>query len=253
MNASPRLSDAAIAGRVHPRTGVPIVPIGFVGGRPVWPIMGGSGDEDDANEDGKSTEDESDDDKKGSEGSDKSEEGKEDDDKSKGDPQAKIEDLEAEKNRHFKRRKEAEDAADQLRKELDELKSKDTPELDRLKTTVAEQETKITGLETSLHEARLQNAFLQDNTYAWHNPSRALALADLSEVDIDSDGKVHGLRKALDSLAKSDAYLLKPEGKQESTENKGKTGDSPKGKPTPKEAKDAERQKLLDKYPGLRR
>lgn len=250
------LSDAAIARLIDPRTGQRLRPLGVVGGRLVWPMMGASPDDpaDGGNAGGSGTDDGDNPEGEGSsKDSDKGSDGTEDS-KSKGNPDAKIEDLEQEKERHYRRRKEAEEEAARLRKENEELKGKDTPEQEKLQQKVQEQETQISALEDSLRSAHLENAFLKDNTFTWHNPGRALKLADLSKVEIDDDGTVHGLKEALDKLAKSDPYLIKQEDKSEKKDPPN-TGD-PKNKSKKDkvdENKDDQQKRLLQKYPALRR
>jgi hypothetical protein len=255
------LSEEAVAGRIDPRTGQRLRPLGVVGGRPVWPIMGASPDDPSSDESREKETDGKDEDPEGegSKSKDSDEGGDSKDSKSDGNPGAKIEDLEQEKERHYRRRKEAEQEADRLRKELDELKGKDTPEQEKLQNRVTELETSLTATQESLEAAHLENAFLKDNTFTWHNPGRALKLADLSKVEIDDDGTVHGLKEALEKLAKSDPYLIKQEG--ESTKDSKDKKDLPNtGDPKNKskkdkvdESKDTARSKLVQKYPALRR
>jgi hypothetical protein len=57
---------------------------------------------------------------------------------------------------------------------------------------------------------KLERAFLKDNTHEWHNPDAALKLVDLSNVAIGDDGKTTGLKEALEALAKTHPYLVKP-------------------------------------------
>lgn len=242
------LSDEAISRFIDPRTGEPLRPLGVVGGRVVWPIMGASPDDpndDDEKDDKKETEDDKDD-PEGS-GSDEGAGGSD-----KGDPQAKIAALEEEKNRHVRRRKETETELQAARDKLAELEGKDKTETERLQARTNELEAENKSLQEGLREARLQNAFLSDNSYSWHNPGRALALADLSEVEIDEDGTVHGLKAALDKLAKSDAYLIKPKGEGDDSEDPPNTSVTNKSKKQQKNS-DADRKALEDKYPALRR
>jgi hypothetical protein len=250
------LSESAVARLLDPRTGQRLRPLGVTPkGRIIWPMLGASPDDPSSpeNEDEEGTDDDNPEGGKSKEG-----DGEGDSDKS-GNPDAKIEDLEQEKERHYRRRKEAEKRAEELERELAELKGKDTPEQEKLQTKVAELESSNEALTQSLRESRLQVAFLKDNSYDWHNPGRALSLADLSEVEIDDDGKVHGLKKALDSLAKSDAYLIKEKGsskddkEKDDLPNTGGDSKNPSKKEKSKASQDAEKDKLLAKYPQLRR
>jgi hypothetical protein len=178
---------------------------------------------------------------------------KEGDGSDKGDPQAKITALEEEKARHVRRRQEAEKERDEIKSRLEELEGKDKTELEKATTRVTELESENKALQESLRTTRLENAFLTDNTYTWHNPRRALSLADLSDVEIDSDGTVHGLKKALDALAKSDAYLLKKDDDEGEGEEGDRTGTEQKNRSKRKKTADADDDALRAKYPALRR
>lgn len=248
----PSLSEEAVARLIDPRTGRRLRPLGVVGGRVIYPMMGASPD--DPSNGGEADDKDKDPEGTGSKSEDSDSGGDPDGSKPKGNPDAKIEDLEQEKERHYTRRKEAEAERDRLRQEVEELKGKDKGEDEKLKEKVAQQETTIASLEDSLRSAHLENAFLKDNTYSWHNPGRALKLADLSKVEIDDDGTVHGLKEALDKLAKSDAYLINKEGKEE--KKTPPNTDDPKNKGKKEKAadsKDDKRAALLRKYPALRR
>ena len=239
----PSLSEKAVSGPIDPRTGDPVRPLGVVGGRLVWPIMGASPD-DPSNKDDEEEHEENGDDPEGGDGSSGGD---------GGDPQAKIDALTSEKDRHVRRRQEAEKALEETRKELEAIKGKDQSETEKLTARVTELESENEALHDTLRTTRLENAFLTDNSYEWHNPRRALSLADLSEVEIDDDGSVHGLKQALDALAKSDAYLLKSkkEGEDE-TEEKVSTGGRKQPSKKKKDA-DAEADALKSKYPALNR
>lgn len=259
-------SNRGLHGKTHPLTGELLVPLGLrKNGQPIWPFMGGSEDAGGGSgTNGEGSEQETD--SKDKEGSGNSSEDKENGAKDKekpapGSEAARIAALEDEKERQYTRRKEAETRAEEAERELKALKEKDLPETEKLKadneTLVADNNT----LNSALVEARHQIAFLKDNKYEWHNPGRALALADLSRVEIDKDGKVTGLSEALDALAASDPYLIKTEEKSGNGEEKDdkekeapKSGDQKntgnKDKPSSSEKRRAE---LADRYPGLRR
>lgn len=116
-----------------------------------------------------------------------------------------------------------------------------TGERDELKARVE----KLSGTNTSL---ALQVAFLQDNTNTWHNPKAALKLLDLDGVEIDEEGEVTGLEKAIEKLAKENPYLLK-----NGTDDKDGEGESgaprnqASGQPVSKKAQ-AQRKALESKY-----
>lgn len=95
--------------------------------------------------------------------------------------------------------------------ELKAIRDKDLPEMERLKRDFEETSAKLAKAEEMLRTVQIQNAFLKDNTYAWHNPETALKLADMSAVNITDDGNVTGLKEALKRLADNNKYLLKEE------------------------------------------
>jgi hypothetical protein len=78
----------------------------------------------------------------------------------------------------------------------------------------------------TIKELRLDKAFLTDNTHDWHNPQAALQLADRTGITVGDDGKVTGLKEALEAVAKAHPYLLKPkaEGTTETGQSAASTG-----------------------------
>lgn len=203
-------------------------------------------DQDDADDD----DDEDDSEDSNSSGGDKKDKDKADE------PSAREKALLEEKARHLKRRRAAEARADELNKRVLELEAKDTPEAQRVVKELEAVKSENSVLKDQLKQARLDNAFLADNSYEWHNPTRALRLADLADVEIDQDGSVTGLKEALDALAKSDPYLLKTnkddsKPKKDPAEGKSGTGDSANG--DKKKPKGLDKAALEAKYPGLRR
>ncbi len=104
----------------------------------------------------------------------------------------------------------ADQRAGKAEAELKQLRDKDLPALEKAQRDLVEVTAERDQLKIDLKQARLDNAFMGDNTYKWQNPKNALKLADLSNVEIDDDGTVRNLKGALDALAKSDPYLLAP-------------------------------------------
>lgn len=185
------------------------------------------------------------------------------------DPQKKIQALTEEKDRHWTLAKEASDKLAQTTAELEELRKfkkeaddakltddqKVSQEIESLKAAVVEKDATITALQESAKRLVINNAFLSNNDVQWHNVERALALADLSAVEIiDKDGvptlkdpKV--VASAIKSLAESDPYLVNTS--EGAPTWHGKTGDGPS--PTKKTGEAARKQTLMEKYPALRR
>jgi hypothetical protein len=78
------------------------------------------------------------------------------------------------------------------------------------------------------------------------NPATAFKLLNLDDVEIDEDGTFDGLEDAIKALAKSDPYLLEDE-----EDRKGRRVGQPTGRSGSGAA--PSREKLLAKYPALRR
>lgn len=194
-------------------------------------------------------------DKSGDGGADKDD--KQDKDADKDDPaQRKIKALNEEKDRHFTARTEAEKARDDALARLKEIEDKDKSEAElkdeRLKTL----ETAESSLREQNEKLALENAFLKDNEFKWHKPDVALRLADLSEVKIDKNGKVTGLKEALKLLAADSPFLLDTGKKDDDADDKDsksvKSG-SPAGSRSKPEGDAAKQAELRRKYPALRR
>jgi hypothetical protein len=121
------------------------------------------------------------------------------------------------------RMKAADQRAAKFEAELKQLRDKDLPDQEKLARDFQEVTQERDTLVETNKSLALQVAFLSDNSFTWHNPERALKLADLSNVEVGADGKVTGLKDALAALAKSDAYLLKQEKEPEEEEKKPPT------------------------------
>lgn len=222
-------------------------------GRPVFPIMGGATDEDpfpqdtdeekDIDEDDESTDSEA-----GGAGSD---EGSDEDEKPKNPRDARIKELSRENAKKRNENKDLRTQLDKLQKDLKKFTDKDKSEVEKATGRVTELETEHEELKEKYSMLRLKNAFLSQSKYQFKNPALALKVVDLSEVEIDDDGEVAGLEKALDELKKSDPYLFKDAKSDEDEGDEGppKTGDSPKRK----DKVTANREALLKKYPALQR
>lgn len=178
-----------------------------------------------------------------------------DDDKG-GDPQKKITALEDEKNRHFEARRKAEEELAKLQKFKDEVDKKGRTEIENLQHDLEVREARIAELEKGISNLVVKTAFLENKDYEWHNPERALALVDLSEVEVGEDGSVKNpdvLKAAIKKLADEEPYMLKPKnGEDDDKKDKPgiKTGDAPK--PKPKSDDKAKLEALKSKYPALK-
>jgi hypothetical protein len=172
-----------------------------------------------------------------------------------GDPDKKIRYLEEEKDRHFTSRKQAERERDDALRKLKELEDKDKDEKTKAQERVQELESSVTSLREQNQRLAVENAFLKENTYAWQSPEVALRLADLSSVEIDKEGRVVGLKAALDKLAKDNPFLLKPkdEGDKGGSGNPPPSGDAPGSRRGTGGDANADKERLRQKYPALRR
>lgn len=111
-------------------------------------------------------------------------------------------------------------------------------------------------LEVKVQKQAVENAFLLDSTYKWKNPASALKLVDLSEVTVEDDGKVKGMKAALDALAKSDPYLLDDASGSTDEDDKGKekgpSGSTGAPGTTRQHGKGTDATTLANKWPGMR-
>ncbi len=186
------------------------------------------------------------------------------------DPQVKIAALEEEKNRHFAKAKEASDKLTEAERELEELRqfkqTKDQESLTEEQKTqakiaefeqqLAAKDAEIQKLQESSRKLAVKNAFLSANDVKWHNAESALALADLSEVEIvDGPDGLPSLKdatvmqNAIKGLADKHPYLV--DTSEGAPTWQGKTGDKQQKQQVINEAD--KRQKLLTKYPALKR
>lgn len=231
-------------------------PVGWLpDGTPIWPVAGGDG-EGSTGESGSGTE------SGGTGDGDNNTNGTEDGDEQIGDDPAKLRDALAKarqrvqelSNENADRRVKGKTTQQQLEEaqaELRKLADKDKSELEIAKRTAQEEKDRADGLAEQVKTLRIQNAFFTNNKYEWVNPEHAMRLADMSEVTIDDEGKVTGLDKALQNLAKTHAYLLKQ--KQNGTGG-GATqpsGPANAGRATPP-AGAGSRQDKENRFPALR-
>jgi uncharacterized coiled-coil protein SlyX len=174
--------------------------------------------------------------------------GKKDDDKSSDEKVDRAEYERVKRHRAAADRRVAE--RDQTIADLQrQLQEKDTKADGTTQARVTELEEGVTSRDKTIHELRIQNAFLAANKYTWHDAADALRLADLSGVEIDpEDGSVTGLKEALDALAKSKPHLIKVEGKKE--DPKGSSGSPNNGK-RKGDTKKPDRASLSKTYPVL--
>jgi hypothetical protein len=151
--------------------------------------------------------------------------------------------------------KRADDAEAKVKKAEDAKKD----DLTKAQDDLQEAQSKIDALEEQVSGLRLQNAFLTTNKHVWHNPDVALNIAQsqkyLDGVVDEQSGEVDkvALGKAMDRLAKENAYLVKTEDKKDDDEPDGPSGEPAGGRS--KNNKDAKKEKeaLKRRFPVLNR
>lgn len=172
-----------------------------------------------------------------------------------GDPNRKISALEEEKDRHFQARKAAEEELQKYKDAEEQRTRASQDELTNTKQDLEKAQTVIADLQSALDSALIDNAFLVENTHQWQNPARVLKLVDREAITI-KDGSVQGVKEALEALAKSDPYLLKPAegsaGEGSGARTAGPTGQQAAGRRS-EGGNGLSREELANKYPALRR
>ena len=108
-------------------------------------------------------------------------------------------------------------------------------ELERIKAEMAERDEALAAAQAALKGMHLRAAFqreaqAQKLTFVEGALDDAYALADLSSVELDDDGKASGMDKALKALAKSKPYLFRVPG---AVEIDGSAGTGSGMKPAP--------------------
>ena len=232
----------------HPLTGEPIEPVGVVGNKYVWPVMGGAPvddeDDDDQDDDGDSGADgKKADDDDGDSGSD--------DDGSDKVSRADLVALE-------KRMKAADRRAEAAEKALKEKTDAEKGELQKAQDDLKEVQAGLEDAQKVIQSLRLENAFLTANKHTWHEPETALNLAQsagyLDDI-MDEDGKVDkpALTKALDRLAKDKKYLVKTDKKEKDDEDAPPSGQASGGRSDNAKDKSARQQQLRGRFQSLNR
>lgn len=199
----------------YPGTRKPLRAVGLnASGLPLWPLFGGDG-EDDGADDGGDGEDDSDEEEDSDEADDNEGDDSSKSKRKKSGPVSRDE-FDAVTRRLSaadKRRAEAEKKAAALQKEKDDKEREGKPELDNLKKDHGELTKAHETLQSKFRNLALVNAFLTASAQekiAWHNPRIAqnAAADELKELEIDEDGNVEGIRDVVKALAKANKYLV---------------------------------------------
>lgn len=128
-----------------------------------------------------------------------------------------TEEIKAELERVRKALKDANKEAAERRKKLEAFEAaeaanaeKELSESQRLQKKLDEAEATRVALENKLRANTINSAALAHaSQLGFDNPADALALTDLSTVEITEDGTVTGFEKALEALAKSNRLKMK--------------------------------------------
>lgn len=192
---------------------------GEVGAQPIWTQAGGADDDGGdgtGDDDGSGDGDDADADADG-DADDKKSKGTKDKPEDKVVPQSKFDQIK-------KQLSEADRKKSEALKELDALKNKDKPEVERVTAerdaAIKERDTVTTNF-TSLARKYAFVATSNDLNINWVNTGTALRVADLDDLEIGADGTVEGMATVLKQLAKDHPYLLKP---KESADGDGEDG-----------------------------
>lgn len=181
-----------------------------------------------------------------------------DGDSHEGDPQKKIQ---AQQEIIDRKQRQLDDAA-KNEKELEDLrkfkKEQEDAKLsadEKLTRSLDETTAERDSLKSVVNKQAIQLAFLSNNDVTWHETDTALSLVDLSEVEVDpKTGEVKDpakVKAAIKKLATDKPYLVKKNDIDEDTRQFGPTGNPPQRKQGGEKVN--ERQRLLNKYPALRR
>jgi len=233
----PGMRSANLAGKIHPRTGDPVVPIGYLkDGTAVWPVLGGAedaGEQDDPDldedeEDDEDDEDDDEDDTSSSKKSKKDNKDKDEDDEDDEDARVHRASQQAKRYRLALRaeQKKTADLAARIQAIEDETKNPDEVAARDIAGLKSTNETQAETIRTMT----AQLAFFKNNTVSWIDPSDAFALAEragLFDDLVDEDGNVdeRELRRGLRDLAKRKPHLVKKEEPPKTRGRKDSTDD----------------------------
>jgi hypothetical protein len=154
----------------------------------------------------------------------------------------------------FARMQAADRRASEAEKKAKQYEDKDKSELEKASGRLAELEAENKAVKAELLRVKKENAFFASNSVTWHDPDLAVKQLDWEGV-VKDDGEVDApaLRRAIEALSKSKPFLVKTDdGKGKLPAGNGSTG-APAGSGKQTEKTNTDRDKLLRKYPALRR
>jgi hypothetical protein len=148
----------------------------------------------------------------------------------------------------------AEKAAKEAAAKVKEYDDRDKSELDKAKERLDELEKENATLRDTNQTMALRNAFLSQNSVAWHDSDDAFGMAmasyGLRDLEIGDDGKVDKKKLAaiIKSMSSEKSYLVKSEdtGSTKPKQPSGGSFNGGSGKP-----KDTDKEALARKYPAI--
>jgi hypothetical protein len=137
-----------------------------------------------------------------------------------------------------------------LRKAKRDREDSEKTDLQRAQDRVKELEKDVSTKDAELKDHRIQLAFFGVNEVDWVDSSDALAALDLSDVEIDEDGKINKkqLRKAIKALAADKPHWVKSENDSSS----GASGSKMNGRRKGDQENKPDRAALEKDFPALK-
>jgi hypothetical protein len=160
---------------------------------------------------------------------------------------------EAEYQELQRRMQAADRAKSQAEQKVTEYERAGQSEQEKLQADLATALERAANAERERDVAVMGREFLKFPGFDWHDPDTALALVDMSNVKIE-DGKVTGVKEAVQKLAKEKPFLLKSQPGQTPANNgaqvgKGSpSGHNPAAKIAGGDTQVAQREHLIAKY-----
>lgn len=227
----------------HPKTGEPLLALGEIGGKVIWPVLGASP------EDGSNSGDAGENHSEGTEsteGGENNSEGEENN--SKGTETVTKEEY----DRIHARMTAADRRSSDLLNKIKAFEDKDKSELEKAQGDLAEATKDRDASKQALQSLRVEVEFLKVDGISWHNKGDALKmlLSDYMDgVEIDDQGKVKGVDAAAKRMAKDKAYLVNS---TPATSTGDKMNGSRKGDAS-KQSQSARDESLRKRFPSLGR
>ena len=225
--------------------GTAFQPIGYLNGKPIWPVLGGAEDDADGSSgaggsDGSDAD--ADENGNGDEGNGTESDGSES--QSEGDGKETV--SKAEFDRITARMKAADQRASAAENKIKKIEDAEKTDLERATSENEELKTSLSEKDSRIQDLTMELAFFKSNKVDWHDPALARKEIDMALVTVDDDGTVRGMDKALEKLAKDKPFLVN-KGEQSGGGRSGGSFNGGGGKSTT-----TDKNKLANKYSALR-